>query len=167
MKLKPTNIYFILFFVILGFPLAVLIGRGFHVFSNPEIDTVSLTNLGFAIFIGLSSVLFSWSRSLDEKKHQYSVKQINKMAARSIMGSIFFILSSFFKYFALSKYVDIDRNQTIDLILEVVSVICILIALMMALLTIYDFFNVFISLWEKEYSKDADTPSTKELKTPK
>ncbi|WP_316828596.1 hypothetical protein [Pedobacter miscanthi] len=57
-----------------------------------------LTNIGFALFAGLATLMFNWSRSLDAKDYPYESQHINEIGEFSILGGIGFLLASLFQF---------------------------------------------------------------------
>jgi hypothetical protein len=80
--------------------------------ANFNINTISLTNYGFAILLGLSSVSFSWSRNIanDDKG---KAKRLNDCGVDSLYGAITFLMGSGFKYIAFAA-----NNENLKLIFE-------------------------------------------------
>ena len=59
-------------------------------------DTVNLTNYGFAILVGLSSVCFAWARSLKEGEEE--IIEIIFYAESFLHCAIIFLITSAIKY---------------------------------------------------------------------
>lgn len=79
-------------FAILGFSILL------YSFKNIREDTTYLTNYGFAILIGLSSVCFSWTRNIDNEKEPLMLKRVSASAEGFLHCAIIFLLSSIIKY---------------------------------------------------------------------
>jgi hypothetical protein len=56
----------------------------------------TLLNYGFVIFLGLSSICFSWAKSLPQKEEKL-FKRIYKCGIKSLQGSIIFLIGAIFK----------------------------------------------------------------------
>lgn len=59
---------------------------------------IKFTNIAFAFFAGISSLMFNWARSLDDSIYRAEIKIINHIAEYSILGGIGYILSSLLQY---------------------------------------------------------------------
>ena len=65
---------------------------------NADID-VKVTNIGFAVLIGLTSVCFSWVRTYEHPEGTAALrKKIRSVGESSLLTSIIFLLASIFKY---------------------------------------------------------------------
>ncbi len=69
-------------------------------FFRPDRDTTSLTNYGFAIFIGLASVCFGWSRAI--KGPQSDIDKIIKTGEEALNAGLIFLAASGLKYLFLN-----------------------------------------------------------------
>lgn len=147
-------------FLVCGIPFVkFLVG----ILMEPTRDTTLLTNIGFAMFIGISSVLFSWARSLDEKRFPKQVHALNRIAVISILGSICFIFSSLFKYIALhpndSKIWYLDKSTEFDLtVLTIASFVCIIGVMAAITLVVVGSFTEFHFLWDRLYNTVVTNP---------
>jgi len=87
---------------IVGIPnLLVVLLSGFFVinlFTDPFYDTTKYTNFGFAIFISLASVSFSWVKSLNQKEGPIMISKIKAAAENSLYSGILFLISSLIKF---------------------------------------------------------------------
>ncbi|AMQ00954.1 hypothetical protein AY601_4103 [Pedobacter cryoconitis] len=127
------------------------------VLMEPSRDTTLLTNIGFAMFVGISSMLFTWARSLDEKKFPKQVHSLNTVAVISILGSIFFIFSSLFKYLALHnndpKLWILEKGSKLEVnVLTGASIVCIIGVMWAITFVVIGVFKDFGDLWEKLYN---------------
>jgi hypothetical protein len=106
-------------------------------------NTIALTNFGFAILLGLSSVSFSWARNLttdDDKK----AKRLNRCGIDALYGALTFLMGSGFKYIAFAtdnKYLQIfyEEKSRLIYIPKVLAFICFAIA-------VVHFYNVITEL---------------------
>ncbi len=80
------------FFGILGASIVI------YGFKNIKEDTTNLTNYGFAILAGISSICFSWTRGLDKEKEPLMIDRISQAGEGSLHGAIIFLLASALKY---------------------------------------------------------------------
>lgn len=77
-------------------------------FGKSSYDTTSITNAGFAIFAGCSSVAFAWCRSLKEIGENRDLNRINKHGENLFLSALCFIMAS------LSKYLLVHRHEIIN-----------------------------------------------------
>lgn len=82
--------------------------------NNPEKDTTVFTNIAFAVLAGISSVTFSWGRTV-EKIDPESFKKIVKAGELSLQATIFFLLASAFKY----TYISLPHIQEQSMLLNI------------------------------------------------
>ena len=71
------------------------------VFSDIKKDTISVTNIGFAMCLAISSVCFSWVKTLDIDKEKPYIDSIKRCGEVSLGIGLVFVLASAFKYFAI------------------------------------------------------------------
>jgi hypothetical protein len=64
-------------------------------FSNPKENTTALTNIGFAVLGGISSICFSWSRAIEEK---VMVKDIVSAGEHCFLAALLFLCASAIKF---------------------------------------------------------------------
>lgn len=95
------------FFGLLGSTIVI------YGFKNINEDTTSLTNYGFAILVGISSVCFSWTRGLDNEKEPLMIKRISQAGEGSLHCAIVFLLASALKYSTLHLDFLIPKTWTI------------------------------------------------------
>lgn len=95
--------YYKVFLVILPNFFFGILGVNIIVFNFKNInqDTTNLTNYGFAILAGISSICFSWTRGLDKDKEQLMIDRISKAGEGSLHCAIIFLLASALKYSSL------------------------------------------------------------------
>lgn len=104
------------------------------IFINYKVDTIFLTNYGFAILIGISSVCFSWARNIDKNEDIWDeYERIMDCAVDSIYSAILFLLSSGFKFLSLGikngdGFQNIYTNPILKITFIVISGICLLFA---------------------------------------
>ena len=67
-------------------------------FYDPKKDTFSLTSIGFAMCISVSSVCFSWLKTLDSEKEKHYIDRIKKCGEISFGIGILFVLATALKY---------------------------------------------------------------------
>jgi hypothetical protein len=86
------------------FHIFIYIGFGILVFhaiiselTNFSKDTFGLTNYGFAILLGISSICFSWARNLSADKEKEK-KRLMDNATEALYGALIFLLASGFKF---------------------------------------------------------------------
>lgn len=93
---KPNKIFLIFipnfFFTILG--ISIL----FYNFQNIKEDTTSLTNYGFAILVGISSLCFSWARGLNKDEDTQTLEKATIFGESFFHSAIIFLLLSAIKY---------------------------------------------------------------------
>ncbi|WP_448103483.1 hypothetical protein [Pedobacter panaciterrae] len=150
-KRKP----YVMVLLLLSFPLAITLQRSYVYFIQLKNETISLTSIGFAMMMGLASVLFNWARSIDADIYRDAYRRINKMAAQTLLTGLMFLLSSIFKL--VSTYESMDplvakSNEVPDYWVYGVSSALILLALMALYLIIGEFIIVFIYLWKHIYN---------------
>lgn len=83
--------------------LISLLGTGvilFH-FKNIKEDTSNITNYGFAILAGISSICFSWIKTLDKEIEPEMIKKITHVGESFFYCSILFLILSALKYSSL------------------------------------------------------------------
>jgi uncharacterized membrane protein len=71
-----------------------------------------MTNIGFALFAGIATLMFNWSRSLDPKDYAFETHQINETGEHAIMGGIGFLLASLFQFIQI-----VPKNQGVTKLL--------------------------------------------------
>lgn len=71
-----------------------------QVFLNDKVDTITISNVGFAVLLTLSNSCFAWARTLDDKKYKQLGSRINDKAITGMIAAICFILASILKYLA-------------------------------------------------------------------
>lgn len=59
---------------------------------------LSLTNIGFALFAGVATLMFNWARSLDAKDYAFETEQINETGEKAIIGGLGFLIASLFQF---------------------------------------------------------------------
>jgi len=82
-------------FIDLGFGILVLYAI-ISELTNFSKDTFGLTNYGFAILLGISSICFSWARNLSPDKEKEK-KRLTDNATEALYGALIFLLASGFK----------------------------------------------------------------------
>ncbi len=89
-----------------GLGVAIIIAE----FKDFKKDTTGLTNYGFAILAGISSLCFSWLKTLDANKEPKMIKEISIAGEGSLHAAIIFLLSSALKYgsFHLNSVIPVD-----------------------------------------------------------
>ena len=99
-------------------------------------NTLSLTNAGFAILMGFSSVSFSWARNQDDKD---KAKRINACGVNALYGAIAFLIGSGFKFVAIETNRYFINNNSIIYFSKILTFICLAIA-------VIRFYNVISEL---------------------
>jgi hypothetical protein len=89
----------------LPFIAIVAVYFSYTVLSNPKINTLTLTNYGFAITAGLASISFSYAPLLDDTELKKKIRHAGEMFVRS---AIYFLSASVLKYFILEDVVKLD-----------------------------------------------------------
>jgi hypothetical protein len=88
-------------FMLWQFPISILAIAGvyftFKLFINTTIETINITNFAFAIFAALSTLSFSYERSISEDPEKK--EEIRYCAERFLHSAIFFLTASIIKYF--------------------------------------------------------------------
>ncbi|MEJ2905075.1 hypothetical protein WAE58_21700 [Pedobacter panaciterrae] len=162
-KIKP-----IIILALLNISLWLCFGGVLMFVLSSKSDTIALTNVGFAMFIGLSSVLFNWARALDAKHYKEEIDEINHYSSLGILGSIFFIMSSSLKYFSdpdklSSKSIDFEFNIS-SIMYHIVANIFLVVAMVLALFVILavfeNFYNISMKKW-KLHNSEMKTPEKK------
>ena len=69
-------------------------------FTDQNNDTVYLTNIAFAMLIGISSVSFSWARAIDPNRKN-KIEAIVKGGEYSLKSAILFLSASGVKYVSI------------------------------------------------------------------
>ena len=116
-----------IFIVIIPSVIFALLGGSIllYSFKNINEDTTYLTNYGFAILIGLSSVCFSWTRNLDNEKEPLMLRTASASAEGFLHCAIIFLLSSIIKYGTLK--IDIlfgeEYNVVKTIIISILSIL--------------------------------------------
>lgn len=67
-------------------------------FTQSSKDTTYLTNYGFAILIGISSICFSWARNMDKESEPLMLNKVSTSGENSFHCAIMFLISSAIKY---------------------------------------------------------------------
>lgn len=70
-------------------------------FRDYKVDTITLTNYIFAIFIGLSAGCFSCTRALNQTEEPKMYERILKAGGLSLHSGIIFLIASALKYMML------------------------------------------------------------------
>lgn len=83
-------------------------------FTNLNLDTTNISNVGFLMFIGIANVNFSWARSIEEDTLKTNKQIINLSAVIAIVTAMFFVSGSLFKYILLNY----DNERNIFLVLH-------------------------------------------------
>lgn len=68
--------------------------------NNFEKDTITITNYGFAILLGLASISFSWASSMSDEEASFKLK-VKKCGQSAIFAAITFLFGSAFKYLGI------------------------------------------------------------------
>ena len=112
--------YHKIFMVIIPSVIFAILGGSIllYSFKNINEDTTYLTNYGFAILIGLSSVCFSWTRNLDKEKEPLMLKTVSASAEGFLHCAIIFLLSSVIKYGTLK--IDILFGEEYNLVKTII-----------------------------------------------
>lgn len=63
-----------------------------------DVFTLQFSNITAAIFFVLANLCFSWSRSLDDKRHSFSIRKLNRISVMSIFAAISFLFASLSNY---------------------------------------------------------------------
>ncbi|WP_345213808.1 hypothetical protein [Mucilaginibacter gynuensis] len=71
---------------------------------NREFDSTPISNIGFVVMIGLSSVTFTWAKTFETKTPSI-FESLNRDAAGGIIAALCFIIGSLFKYLWLKSEV--------------------------------------------------------------
>lgn len=121
--------------------------------TKPDVFSLTFTNISFALFLGLANVCFSWARSLEASRHEYSIRLINRIGFLSIFTAIFFIISSFLQYnllFAFPKEL-MGMEHYAYFVTAWTKYLVIGIALLMVAIILYGIFKVGGRLLWYEY----------------
>lgn len=59
---------------------------------------LSLTNIGFALFAGVATLMFNWARNLDANDYAFETGQINETGEKAIIGGLGFLIASLFQF---------------------------------------------------------------------
>lgn len=115
----------LMLFLILG--LSIMLS----IFKNKNQDTTNLTNYGFAILIGFSSVCFSWARNMNPEKEPKMLEKISNCGEVSLLAAILFLVASLIKYCHINideiyfmKKIPFIYYRIINIFLELVYGIC-------------------------------------------
>ena len=133
-KLMDENLLGRIF--ILYIPTFLFIALGaflvFDNFQSADKDTTYLTNYGFAILIGLTSICFSWTRNMYNEKEPLMLAIVSKAGENSFHSSIIFLIASSLKYSLVNLNKFLDSNtiffNIIHVILYAVFLVCFSIA---------------------------------------
>lgn len=71
-------------------------------FGNIENDTTTLTNFGFAILGGISSITFSWQKTLDKEDDSTLINELQRYGELALYAAILFLIASSLKYGAIA-----------------------------------------------------------------
>ena len=130
--LKNSNILFVV--LLQAMFISFLAGAIIAVFMNPNVNTISLTNAGFAILIAISSVCFSWARNIDKQNDEFDqYNRIMDCAIDSIYSAILYLMSSGFKFLSIGLintegYKNIYSGSGFKITFLILSGICLLLA---------------------------------------
>lgn len=72
-------------------------------FGKTSYDTTGITNAGFAIFAGCSSVCFSWARHLQERDEKKYEQKITIYGESLFLSALCFVIASLLKYIIIHK----------------------------------------------------------------
>lgn len=121
-------------------------------------DILNITNIGFAAFLGLASICFTWSSALRSERHIPFINNFNRAGADCVVTSLIFLLASFSRY--CFKDLTEDKLSLHQKILKISSPVLFVIAIIIActvLLRILLNYFVLISLpSEQELTKKKD-----------
>ncbi|MBC9910573.1 hypothetical protein [Chitinophaga varians] len=76
-------------------------------FYNPVKDTTNVTNIGFAVLAGISSLSFSWAGRLDRQTESQLHDDIVRFGALAFHAALIFITASGLKYI----HIHIDNSK--------------------------------------------------------
>jgi len=151
--------------------LPILIGMTFHAYfflaifielANFNKNTISLTNYGFAILIGISAVCFSWARNLQPSNEKRAAR-ITDNAVDALYGAIAFILGSALKYIVFATdikfYSFVFHDHWLGYIPKSLSFLCFLIATYKSSVVIRELLKI-ISLHKLSRSEETKDDKT-------
>ncbi|MBC6110325.1 hypothetical protein ACFOG5_05900 [Pedobacter fastidiosus] len=101
-KSKSTFLQRIIIFVILIYILPLFIasvyGLAENIYDDKSGEYIKITNLAFAVFAGIATLMFNWASSLDDKIFKIEISVIIKIAEYSIIGGIGYLLASLMQF---------------------------------------------------------------------
>jgi len=118
---------------------------------DKTVDTMQLTNVGFAMFVGISTMLFNWGRVMNPKFFTNEINLINSAAIRSIVGSCLFLLSSAVKYFGKLYFETHDTTSLFFRLTRTTSIMLFLGALLIAFFVILSIFIAYFKVQKYSY----------------
>jgi hypothetical protein len=91
-------------------------------FSKTSFDTTSITNAGFAIFAGCSSVCFTWARNMEDKK---DIAKINNHGEKLFLSALCFVIASLLKYILIHRkdIINEDLLNYVDFVFPVINIL--------------------------------------------
>lgn len=111
--------------------------------NNPSFDTTPITNIAFAILVGLASVSFSWARAIEQDDKRL-VRSIVYAGEVSLQAAIFFLMASAFKYLSLNKFEFIVQPEPPSL--KVFRLIMLIASMILFLVAVTNFLGVLSNL---------------------
>ncbi|WP_207426661.1 hypothetical protein [Pedobacter sp. SYSU D00535] len=125
-------------------PIVILIVAFVALIDQNE-ETIKISNVGFLMFVALGNVCFSWSRSL-ESRDQDKSKTVAQMGVEFVIAAILFLIASICKYAPTLNIVAFSHSVIQD-VLNGIAFICFILVIVIFMLSIYQFFDVYFSVY--------------------
>ncbi|MCC8410452.1 hypothetical protein LJ707_16030 [Mucilaginibacter sp. UR6-1] len=113
-------------------------------FCDKDIETTTLTSVGFVVFIAVSNLCFSWVRALDTTNDTINSKKVMGIALDSIIAAILFLIGSGSKYFFLLAYNGAHKISILYYTYYVIFIISLASSFVIAAWIIYRLFKVYL-----------------------
>ena len=143
MRTVTKKLPFLLYFLIMVF-LGLVFIYPYEALTDPNFDTLPITNYGFAVMAGCASVCFSWAKSYDSSTKTGYIKF---SALCCFFSAILFIIASIIKYSWLQSDSEIlgwdvyviyfNILHYLANIIFLISIACGILALSMIFLSLY------------------------------
>jgi hypothetical protein len=151
-------------FIDLGFGILVLYAI-ISELTNFSKDTFGLTNFGFALLLGISSICFSWARNLSPDKEKEK-KRLMDNATEALFGALIFLLASGFKFVSFVRdnaYLQCleSLNPKIFYIPKGLAFLCFVVAGIRFYNVIFDILKIIYITNEQDLDNDNDNKTNK------
>ncbi|WP_316747576.1 hypothetical protein [Pedobacter gandavensis] len=85
-------------FFILPILIFAIFSAGYLIASSKNGEYLKVTNIGFALFAGIATLMFNWARSLNAQNFNFEINRINEIGEHAIIGGIGYLIASLFQF---------------------------------------------------------------------